>query len=117
MATNEFEVGDIVSRDRSDLQRVVESSCDLITVVCIKEPAEGWVKLGEREDNLSRRYNLVLRRADAGSSALSATVMRDGTTRKTAAMCHRMRGKNTLFHRLSAWRKRVGFTTGRFLDG
>lgn len=64
-----FQVGDLVSRDGTDLQRVVEVDDDhyCITVECIREPRgflheDGtrdppWCKIGDREHNLSRRYD------------------------------------------------------------
>ena len=64
-----FKVGDIVTRDGTDLQRILEinEAGDLITVECIKEPlgwlnddgtrGEPWCRLGDREDNLARRYS------------------------------------------------------------
>ncbi|WP_398482528.1 hypothetical protein [Tardiphaga sp.] len=62
----DFKVSDIVTRDGSDRQRVVETDGHsppmTITVECIREPAtdelspEPWCKLGEREFNLARRY-------------------------------------------------------------
>jgi hypothetical protein len=66
-----FHVGDIVTRDGTDRQRVVETDGDddcpptTITVECIKEPKTDelspvpWIKLGEREFNLARRYSYV----------------------------------------------------------
>lgn len=54
-----FTVGDYVSRDGTDIHYVVELDSDLITVVCIIAPADKWVKPGELEDNLTRRYNLI----------------------------------------------------------
>ncbi|UYO50318.1 hypothetical protein KQX64_07010 [Rhodopseudomonas palustris] len=69
-------VGDIVTRDGTDLHRVIgtngtaEYAPDLIDVVCIKEPEgllnedgvtrdEPWTRLGEIESNLAARYTLV----------------------------------------------------------
>lgn len=64
----QFKVGDLVSRDGTDVQRVTEinEAGDLITVVCIEEPpgfleddgtrGEPWCKVGETETNLARRY-------------------------------------------------------------
>lgn len=62
-----FRVGDLVTRDGTDLQRVIEANGDLITVECVKEPLgwlqedgvtrdEPWCKVGDREENLARRY-------------------------------------------------------------
>lgn len=68
MSDLKFRVGDIVTRDGTDLQRVVEVSDggDCFTVECIREP-EGyidedgnlqgvWCAVGERESNLMSRY-------------------------------------------------------------
>lgn len=64
----EFKVGDLVSRDGTDVQRITEinEAGDLITVVCVEEPlgfleedgtrGEPWCKVGETETNLARRY-------------------------------------------------------------
>ncbi len=68
MSGEEFFVGDIVSRDGSDLHRVIEIVTeDLIVVECIREPEgwlnddgtrdEPWCRLGEIERNLTRRYH------------------------------------------------------------
>ncbi len=66
-----FRVGDIVTRDGTDRQRVIETdgtddyAPTTITVVCIKEPATDelspvpWIRLGEREFNLARRYSFA----------------------------------------------------------
>jgi hypothetical protein len=56
-----FKAGDIVSRDGSDEQRVIEvyASGTMIVVECTKPPASGWCKIGDIEHNLSRRYELV----------------------------------------------------------
>jgi len=65
-----FKIGDIVTRDGTDLHRIVDMNGeggDLIEVECIKEPLgflnedgsrdEPWTRLGEREWNLTRRYD------------------------------------------------------------
>jgi len=64
-----FKVGDIVSRDGTDLQRILEinDAGDLMHVECIREPLgwlkddgsrdEPWCRLGETEWNLPRRYH------------------------------------------------------------
>lgn len=69
MPEEHFQVGDIVTRDGTDRQRVIEANEGYgnITVECIKEPLgflneDGtrdppWCKLGEREANLERRYS------------------------------------------------------------
>jgi hypothetical protein len=72
-----FVVGDIVTRDGRDEQRVTATTeeragpgCpEMITVECIKEPPgfvdddgsvwEPWCKLGDVEENLTRRHCYV----------------------------------------------------------
>lgn len=59
--TDCFEVGDIVSRDGSDEQRILDIDYDwgIMTVECVKEPTSKWILKGEKESNLIRKYNLV----------------------------------------------------------
>jgi hypothetical protein len=68
-----FRVGDLVTRDGTDVHRVIEADWidgyapDLITVECVKEPlgfldddgsrSEPWARIGEIEMNLARRYS------------------------------------------------------------
>lgn len=59
-----FRVGDVVSRDGSDRQRIlkINEAGDLIEVECIREPATGeghppWCRLGEVESNVAWRYH------------------------------------------------------------
>jgi hypothetical protein len=56
--SGKFKVGDIVTRGGDDLQRITEIDDEgySLAVVCIKAPASGWCALGDREDNLVRRY-------------------------------------------------------------
>lgn len=62
-----WKAGDIVTRDGNDEHEILEINepRDLISVVCVKEPPiyegsdEPWTKLGETEDNLTRRYDFV----------------------------------------------------------
>jgi len=56
-----WQVGDIVTRDGSDEQRIdAISECrDLIIVTCIKAPDTPWCAIGETEENATRRYNFV----------------------------------------------------------
>lgn len=57
-----FEVGDLVTRDGTDIHRVVDHNGsdghapDGMTVVCVKAPSGGWTKVGEEEFNVCRRY-------------------------------------------------------------
>lgn len=54
-----FKVGDLVTRDGTDVQRVLEVDDDYfcIKVECIRAPLSGWCRVGEIESNLSRRYD------------------------------------------------------------
>ena len=62
-----WEKGDIVTRDGTDEHEILDIWYDymLIDVKCITEPKiypgqdEPWIKLGEEESNLIRRYLLV----------------------------------------------------------
>lgn len=57
-----FQVGDLVSRDGTDVHRVTGTNAseryapDLIDVVCVRAPASGWCAVGETESNLASRY-------------------------------------------------------------
>jgi hypothetical protein len=74
-AVVQFKVGDLVSRDGTDIHLVtaVNEAGDLIEVECVKEPLgylddegrreEPWARRGERELNLTSRYQLVSRAA------------------------------------------------------
>lgn len=84
-----FVAGDIVSRDGTDEHIVIETFGEgefapiQIHVECIKEPlgypnedgsvGEPWTRLGEREWNLSRRYQLI-RRPTGTLSRLTAAL-------------------------------------------
>lgn len=67
MGEIEFQVGDIVTRDGTDRQKVIAVDGDLIEVKCVKEPLgwlqeDGtrdppWCRVGDRERNLTRRYS------------------------------------------------------------
>ena len=70
LGPEKYEIGDIVSRDGSDEQLVLDIDYDYMTikVKCIKEPsvlsfADGsgkpWCNVGNVEDNLIRRYVLL----------------------------------------------------------
>lgn len=56
-----WRVGDIVTRDGTDEHEIVgiNESRDLLDLVCIKEPADKWIAVGERDSNLTRRYSFV----------------------------------------------------------
>ncbi len=70
----DWEVGDIVTRDGSDEQEILElfggDPPDTLTVRCVKEPPPGegatepWCRLGDEETNLVRRYHFVRAKAD-----------------------------------------------------
>lgn len=81
-----FRVGDIVTRDGTDRQRVIETDAEgdhapfTITVECIKEPVveycdgtfgEPWIRIGEREFNLARRYNYADDAIDGEATAIT----------------------------------------------
>jgi hypothetical protein len=67
----DFKVGDLVTRDGTDVQRVIEADEGYgnITVVCVKAPlgwpnddgthGEPWCKVGDVESNLARRYSFA----------------------------------------------------------
>ena len=56
----DWEVGDIVTRDGMDEQEVIEiSNMGTLIVKCIKEPMDSWCKLGDEEMNLTSRYLFV----------------------------------------------------------
>jgi hypothetical protein len=63
----EIGVGDIVTRDGTDLHLVygVNELRDLISVICIKEPEKcesddgPWIKIGETEHNFARKYRIL----------------------------------------------------------
>ncbi|MDP4021096.1 hypothetical protein Q8W71_00535 [Methylobacterium sp. NEAU 140] len=60
-----FEVGDLVTRDGTDIHRVVEHNGspgrapDGFTVVCVSPPEDGWCEVGDVEFNICRRYEWV----------------------------------------------------------
>lgn len=58
-----FRVGDYVSRDGTDVHRVVYLQDDFQCgeFECVIAPATGWIKVGETEFNLTRRYEKVAR--------------------------------------------------------
>jgi hypothetical protein len=52
-----FKIGDIVTRDGTDRQKIVEiHGEDAITVECTVAPKSGWCVIGQRELNLAGRY-------------------------------------------------------------
>ncbi len=57
LENDKFKVGDLVTRDGTDIQKVVgKNADDQIEVECIVPPTGGWCQVGEREWNLARRY-------------------------------------------------------------
>ncbi len=57
-----FAIGDIVTRDGSDRQKVIEvGEYNDITVECVEAARGGWCRVGDREVNLEGRYQLVTR--------------------------------------------------------
>jgi hypothetical protein len=72
MTEIKFKVGDLVTRDGTDIHRVIEADdgSGLILVECVKEPlgfleedgvtrGAPWTRKGERESNLTRRYSFA----------------------------------------------------------
>lgn len=56
----EFQPGDLVTRDDTDVHRVVRTMPhDLIEVVCVRAPRDGWCKIGDTAINLADRYDHV----------------------------------------------------------
>lgn len=57
MEVDKFKIGDLVSRDGTDVQRVIgKNDYNQLEVECIKAPDSGWCKVGDREWNLAGRY-------------------------------------------------------------
>lgn len=60
-----FQVGDLVTRDGTDVHFIdSHNGCDIyepdmLEVVCIIEPENKWIKVGEKESNLARRYQYL----------------------------------------------------------
>lgn len=60
-----YEVGDLVTRDGTDVHRVVDHNGsaghppDGFTVVCVKAPSQPWCAVGDEEFNTCRRYSPV----------------------------------------------------------
>lgn len=59
--SGDFSVGDVVTRDGSDLHLVTYLTEDGFSgdFLCIRAPATGWIEVGETESNLARRYSFV----------------------------------------------------------
>jgi hypothetical protein len=88
-----FKVGDLVTRDGTDVHRVVDMNehGDLMEVECVKEPAgfrnedgtraEPWVRVGEREWNLPRRY-------EHAGEIIDAVPVKDAAIRLQAPAAH-----------------------------
>ena len=68
---SQFSAGDIVTREGDDRHIVVSvTPCgESMKVRCVKAPAAGWIKVGETEDNLTRRYSRAGEEIDADSQA------------------------------------------------
>ena len=61
--TSPFEIGDIVTRSGDDRHVVTEiGAYNNMTVRCTVAPASGWCKVGDTEDNLQGRYEMVEQR-------------------------------------------------------
>lgn len=71
-----FQIGDLVSRDGTDVQRVtrVDDDGHCITVVCVRAPLTGWCKVGDMEDNLTRRYSFAGDVIDGDATVISGRI-------------------------------------------
>lgn len=56
MSDREFDVGDYVTRDGTDVQLVKATNGYTGTFVCVVSPKSKWCEIGDEEDNLCRRY-------------------------------------------------------------
>jgi len=58
---DDFALGDLVTRDGSDLHLVVDLTEDGYSgdFICVQAPTLGWIEVGETESNLARRYSFV----------------------------------------------------------
>lgn len=55
---DQFQPGDLVTRDDTDVHRVIRTIGDgLIEVVCLRPPRDGWCAVGDVEINLASRYD------------------------------------------------------------
>lgn len=55
-----FQVGDLVTRDGTDVHRVIEDvGYGAIKVVCVKAPRSRWCQVGDEELNLAGRYQFA----------------------------------------------------------
>lgn len=56
-----FALGDIVTRDGTDLHLVTRLDDDGHSgqFLCVQAPRTGWISEGESESNLARRYSYV----------------------------------------------------------
>lgn len=71
---DEFALGDIVTRDGSDLHLVAALTDDGFSgeFLCVRAPDTGWIAVGETESNLARRYRFV-RTPATGEFEVSST--------------------------------------------
>jgi len=61
-AGDRYGVGSLVTRDGTDVQRVISldgDRADTGEFECLKAPDSGWCKVGDIEFNLTRRYDPV----------------------------------------------------------
>ena len=58
---DDFALGDLVTRDGSDLHLVTYLCEDGYSgeFLCVQPPTTGWIEVGETESNLARRYGFV----------------------------------------------------------
>jgi len=59
MSDAKMKVGDVITRDGTDRQRItaIDHSFGLITVECVRASHFNWCEVGDVEDNIIRRYS------------------------------------------------------------
>lgn len=80
-----FQGGDLVTRDGTDVQRVIYVNEDgtAIEVECVKAPSSGWCKVGEREYNMARRYDFASDVIDGEAAAVAEEACLDSAPTPT----------------------------------
>jgi hypothetical protein len=58
MTDRVYKLGDLVTRDGSDIHEIIEEDegYGAIIVKCVKAPSSGWCKVGDVEMNMAGRY-------------------------------------------------------------